>query len=277
MALSMRDLKITATDNAISNSPHELDCIALAITRLAGDSIIIGEEEAICITMGRNGLFSISAILEAYAESQNLRNQPVTSSRFDPFGDEGARGYLRNHFSVTNAESIKILEHLCFSICLERATTFLSFSRSLGYPELLGVHRIIFQALYPWAGIDRMGTSATLSISKGSPGTPGWVCFAEPSDIASTVAYALKGAQDKGYVRKHAGAILGNLAFAHPFLDGNGRALLTFHREVCRRAGFEIAWKSVDTHEYLAALSSEINQPGRGYLDDFLKPYISSI
>lgn len=277
MAFSMQDLRITAAENAICYSANRLSDIAFAITRLAGDNIILGEDEALCISLGREGLLKVSDILEAYASSKNLRAKESNASGFDPFGDQASRGYLRNHLQVNDAQTIKMLEHLSFSICFERAVTRLATSRSLGYPELLGAHRIIFEALYPWAGIDRMGTSASLSISKGALGTPGRVCFAEPGDVANTVAYALRGTAAKAHVRKHAGAILGNLAFAHPFLDGNGRALLTFHREVCRRAGFEIDWISVETHEYLNVLSNEINQPNRSYMDDFLEPYIFSI
>jgi cell filamentation protein len=40
------------------------------------------------------------------------------------------------------------------------------------------------------------------------------------------------------------GQIMGYLAYAHPFLDGNGRAIMTVHSVMAQRAGFGIDWSS---------------------------------
>ena len=75
-------------------------------------------------------------------------------------------------------------------------------------------------------------------------------------------------------MRSKPGTVLGNLAYAHPFLDGNGRTILTVHAELCRRAGIHIAWREVDKATYLIALTQEINDPSQGHLDRFLAPFI---
>lgn len=70
---------------------------------------------------------------------------------------------------------------------------------------------------------------------------------------------------------------MGQLAFAHPFLDGNGRTILLVHMELCYRAKFAIDWSKTNKDAYLRALSDEIRDPSRGHLDDYLKPHVVDI
>ena len=67
---------------------------------------------------------------------------------------------------------------------------------------------------------------------------------------------------------------MGYLAFAHPFLDGNGRAIVTLFSVLAQRAGFSINWSETDKDAYLDALTKEIEVPSKGHLDDYLKPFI---
>jgi cell filamentation protein len=68
------------------------------------------------------------------------------------------------------------------------------------------------------------------------------------------------------------GEIMGYLAYAHPFLDGNGRAIMTVHSVLAQRAGFSIDWLATKKDAYLDALTKEIENPSKGYLDAYLKP-----
>lgn len=68
---------------------------------------------------------------------------------------------------------------------------------------------------------------------------------------------------------------MGLFAFGHPFLDGNGRTILVIHSELCYRAGFSIDWSKSTKQGYLGALSSEIERPGKGNLDNYLRPLIA--
>ena len=72
----------------------------------------------------------------------------------------------------------------------------------------------------------------------------------------------------------HAGEVMGTLAYAHPFLDGNGRTIMVVHTELATRAGIRIDWVRTDKQDYLAALTQELDRPGKGELDSYLKPFV---
>ena len=67
------------------------------------------------------------------------------------------------------------------------------------------------------------------------------------------------------------GEIMGYLAYAHPFLDGNGRTIITVHSVLAQRAGFSIDWSVTKKDAYLDALTKEIENPSKGHLDAYLK------
>lgn len=69
------------------------------------------------------------------------------------------------------------------------------------------------------------------------------------------------------------GEVMGLFAFGHPFLDGNGRTMLLVHIDLARRAGYSIAWERVAKADYLKALSAELELPGRGALDEYLRQF----
>jgi cell filamentation protein len=70
------------------------------------------------------------------------------------------------------------------------------------------------------------------------------------------------------------GEIMGYLAFGHPFLDGNGRTIMTVHSVLAQRAGFSIDWAATTKNAYLDALTKEIENPPKGHLDAYLKPFM---
>ena len=49
---------------------------------------------------------------------------------------------------------------------------------------------------------------------------------------------------------------------------------MLLHAELARRAGFSIDWAATDKDKYLAALTEELEEPGKGKLDAYLKPFI---
>lgn len=69
---------------------------------------------------------------------------------------------------------------------------------------------------------------------------------------------------------------MGYLAFGHPFLDGNGRAIMTVHSVMAQRAGIGVNWSATSKIAYLSALSAELENPGKGILDNYLKPFIGN-
>lgn len=70
------------------------------------------------------------------------------------------------------------------------------------------------------------------------------------------------------------GEIIGYLVYAHPFLDGNGRAIMVLHAELAQRADFSIDWAATSKLDYLSSLTRELDDPGKGHLDGYLRPFI---
>jgi cell filamentation protein len=189
---------------------------------------------------------------------------------FDPFGDFQTRGYLRNLVSEKDPDIIRRLEHYSFTTGIDDAFQQLAGIKNLSYEDVLGTHKILFEAVYPWAGQDRLQTAPGLAISRGT------VLFARPEAIRRAVDYALRKGQDKEFMALRPGEIMGYLAYGHPFLDGNGRTIMVVHSVLAQRSGFSIDWAATSKTDYLAALTSELDDPGKGLLDDYLKPLMKS-
>ena len=188
---------------------------------------------------------------------------------FDPFGDFETRGYLRNKFGEKDLAKVKSMEHHAFRSHVNDAIAKLRSSKPLTYQDVLATHRRLFHTVYPWAGQDRATNAPDLTIGKGGR----FDLFAPPEDVPRATEYALSRGRNITVMRDKPGEIWGLLAFAHPFLDGNGRTIMVIHGELCRRAGLHIDWRSVQKEEWLAALTCELDEPGR-HLDRFLEPYI---
>jgi cell filamentation protein len=187
---------------------------------------------------------------------------------FDPFGDFETQGYLRNLTKEKDPEIVRRLEHASFMTGIDAALQRLAKVMRLSYADVLETHRILFEAIYPWAGQDRRTTASDLAISKGP------ILFAHPDHIQRAVEYALSHGQDQKFMREKPGVIMGYLAYAHPFLDGNGRTIMVVHGVMAQRAGFRIDWAATDKAGYLSALTRELDNPDKGHLDAYLKPFI---
>jgi cell filamentation protein len=192
---------------------------------------------------------------------------------FDPFGDFAARGYLRNIARQKDMRIVRQMEHSSFVTGLDEAFARLNVRETLTYDDVLTTHRILFAAIYPtWAGQDRLENAPRLVISKGAGDKR--IIFAYPQDIRRAIDYALKRGHDKTYMAAHPGEVMGYLAYGHPFLDGNGRTIMTIHCVLAYRAGMSIDWASTDKDQYLAALSKELEDPAKGHLDAYLGPFV---
>jgi hypothetical protein len=64
------------------------------------------------------------------------------------------------------------------------------------------------------------------------------------------------------------------LPFGHPFLDGNGRTIVTLFSALAQRAGFSVDWSATDKDAYLNALTQEIDAPSKGHLDNYLEQFM---
>ncbi len=183
---------------------------------------------------------------------------------FDPFGDFETRGYLRNLAQEKDTAIVRRLEHASFTTGLDVAFAQLAKAKSLAYADVLVTHKILFEAVYPWAGQDRAITSPDIAVSRGG------VLFAHPKFIQNAVQHALCLGSDPKTMRAKPGEVMGYLAFGHPFLDGNGRTIMVIHALLAQRAEFSIDWAKTDKTAYLTALTKEIEEPGKGHLDAYL-------
>ncbi|EPM43628.1 Fic/DOC family protein [Pseudomonas syringae] len=188
---------------------------------------------------------------------------------FDPFNDFEARGYLRNIEGEKNPDIVKRLEHDLFAANLSDAMVFLASKPFIEYVDFLCVHKILFGEFCPWAGQDRLQTTPNKAISKAD------TFFCHPKDSQRAVEQGLKLAQDGVTLKKSPGVVMGLFAYAHPFLDGNGRTMLVVHTVLCHRAGFSIHWARTGKSDYLSALGEEIETPDKGILDAYLKDFIA--
>jgi cell filamentation protein len=187
---------------------------------------------------------------------------------FDPFGDFETQGYLRNLAKEKDLDIVRRLEHAAFTTGIDAALERLAKIKRLSYADLLDAHKILFDAVYPWAGQDRLTTAPDLAVSKGP------VLFARPENISRAAEFALDRGQDQKFMVAKPGVIMGYLAYAHPFLDGNGRTIMVIHGVMAQRAGFSIDWAATDKAGYLSALTKELDDPDKDHLDAYLEPFM---
>ena len=189
---------------------------------------------------------------------------------FDVFGDFEERGYLRNVAGLKDLAQVRQLEHRAFLMKVGKALADLSARDPLTYADILRTHGTLFGSVYPWAGRDRLETAPHANISRGGYDR----MFAFPKDIRRAADYALRQGNDRAFMRAKPGEVLGSLAHAHPFLDGNGRTIMAVHTVLAHRAGLSIAWHETDKAAFLSALTKEVHLPSDGYLDAYLAPFI---
>ncbi|MEO1109833.1 MAG: Fic family protein [Pseudomonadota bacterium] len=201
---------------------------------------------------------------------------------FDPFGDHAEKGYLRNIAGASDPAIVKALEHQSVKLNIEEALSGLQTGKPLTYQDVLKTHGTLFKDMYPWAGKDRFAVAREEAKLTGDPSkrdlggmiTKGPVAFMPSSHTERGVDYALAMGNDPETMRASPGEVMGHLAYAHPFLDGNGRTLMAVHGELASRAGIHIDWSKTSKMEYLTALTNEINNPGSKALDTYLKPFV---
>lgn len=187
----------------------------------------------------------------------------------DPFGDYQTEGYLRNLFKEKDLEIVGHLETAAFETQVHQAIRFLRRQSTIQYEHITETHRQLFDSVYPWAGQDRSQNAPHIAIAKAGYNT----LFAHPRDIRKAAEYALNRAKDIKYLHDHPGEIFGYLAHAHPFLEGNGRTILTVYADLCRRGGFHIKWEDIDKDTFLRALTDELLKPGSS-MDELFLQYV---
>ncbi len=117
--------------------------------------------------------------------------------------------------------------------------------------HLRGIHRHLFQDVFPWAGELRV-----VGLSK-----PGSAPFAAPSFIASALDEVLRKLPSEGHLSnlqagdfaQRAAFYLGEINAAHPFREGNGRTQREFIRQLAAQVGHTISWAGFTQEQMVAA------------------------
>ena len=189
----------------------------------------------------------------------------------DPFGDFETAGYLRNVYGYKEKAAVTGAERFTVKNNLSTAAEFIRrVNGEIRYSHVLKVHKLLFGELYPWAGIDRSVNAPELNITKAGLDD----LFSLPFDTRRAMEYALNQASNQSVMRQKPGWIMGLMAYSHPFLDGNGRTIMLVHQELCYRSGFSVDWKKTNKSHYLSALTEELQEPGKGKLDNYLLPFV---
>jgi cell filamentation protein len=188
----------------------------------------------------------------------------------DPWDDYETAGYLRNRFQEKDLSVVGRLETAAFEQEVPQTLRVLRRLPTLRYQHITETHRTLFSSVYPWAGEDRSVTAPNIAIAKGGYST----LFAHPMTVQLAGQHALNLGQNEAYLREHPGEVFGYLAYAHPFLEGNGRTILTIYSELSRRAGFHVEWGSIDKTQFLETLTQELLKPGKSIMDELVLPYV---
>jgi cell filamentation protein len=188
----------------------------------------------------------------------------------DPWEDYATEGYLRNRHKEKDVRLIGHLETAAFEQEVVQVVRSLRRLPSLSYEHVTTTHQKLFSSVYPWAGEDRSTTAPNIAIVKAGYNN----LFAHPADVQRAAEHALRIGQDTPYLQAHPGEVFGYLAHAHPFLEGNGRTILTIFAELSRRSGFHVEWEAIDKAGFLDTLTKELLQPGKGIMDQLVVPHV---
>ena len=153
---------------------------------------------------------------------------------------------LRNRFDIRDVETLDAVERRFAGL---RARGDVP-SGNFDLEHLKAIHRHLFQDVYDWAGETR-----TVEIWKGE------THFQFPQYISSGMAYVSGQLEKADYLRNlsppafatQASAIMGDVNYAHPFREGNGRAQLQYLKQLAEQAGHPLDLREIDSSRWIAA------------------------
>ena len=147
----------------------------------------------------------------------------------DPYVYPGT-SVLRNKRNIQDSDTLDRFERIAVTLRQAEGVP----SGGFDAPHLKAIHHHLFQDVYDWAGEFR-----TVHMSKGDS------VFQFPSFIDVGVGSVHEKIQKNDYLRNmsrddftaKAADIVGDLNYAHPFREGNGRTQLEYLEQLSERAG----------------------------------------
>ncbi|WP_034602865.1 Fic/DOC family protein [Maridesulfovibrio frigidus] len=140
---------------------------------------------------------------------------------------------LRNKAGLTNQEALDQFERLSVANRMMEDSP----SGEFNYQHLKAIHLHLFQDVYDWAGQER-----NVSISKGA------TLFANPRCLESCISTLLTELAGDDYLQdlspsdfvEQVAHYVVELNVAHPFREGNGRAIREFLSLLASKAGYDV-------------------------------------
>lgn len=153
---------------------------------------------------------------------------------------------LKNKLGLKSRAELDMAERLLVSQRMEQGCPEGNFDLA----HLQAIHRHLFQDIYAWAGEIR-----TVEISKGGQD------FQFRQFIGTGMADVHKRIVANHYLRnltagefaRHAGRIMGDVNYVHPFREGNGRTQLQYLEQLAERAGHPIDLLRLEPSRWIQA------------------------
>lgn len=153
---------------------------------------------------------------------------------------------LRNELDIRDPAALEKVER---QLVAQRAREGIPSGR-FDLKHLCDIHRHLFQDVYGWAGQVRQ-----VDFHKGGA----W--FLEHVRIETGIADVHKRLSRQNYLKgldadgfsKGAGVILGDINFAHPFREGNGRTQLQYLKQLAVQAGHKLDLRRISKERWIDA------------------------
>jgi fido (protein-threonine AMPylation protein) len=185
----------------------------------------------------------------------------MSAAPINPYRDDN--GVLRNTLGITGAGQLREVEYQLTRIrALELQVEPIPGKFDLEH--LKAIHKHLFQDVYAWAGQER-----EINVSKKSLTEPGWkTVFADKDAIAQQAGRAVEVTRSYGGLQDmeseaFAGAITEVYAqwnAAHPFPEGNGRALNTMLTQLAKETGHSIDFRRMPGDFWLDAAEKSLQR-----------------
>lgn len=178
----------------------------------------------------------------------------------NPYQDN-TTGVTKNKLGIMDAAELRDQEYQLTRIRLLELQ-FKPIAGNFDLDHLKAIHKHVFSDVYSWAGQER-----EINISKKSVTEPGYkTVFADKQDIAARSKQAFEATPSKEVLRslnaKQFSESMTDLYAkwnkAHPFPEGNGRALQAMLGQLARETGHELAFRRMPGDIFVDAAETSL-------------------
>lgn len=176
----------------------------------------------------------------------------------DPYIDPGT-GILRNLVGAKTYDELRNAEGELVALRINEIVEKPSLQVAGSLDDFCGIHRVLFQDIYDWAGKVR-----TVEIKKSAEDAE---FFLPSPNIPMGIAWAQEELKKDGMLKdvelncfaERLAYHYDNYNFIHPFREGNGRTQRLFWTLICHDAGYDLDWRKVsgDENDEASRLAAE--------------------